>query len=177
MLRLPASCLCALLLQPALVLLRVRVLHVFLVFRLLRVARHSPSASPCAAPPSSPRVLRLLRARLPAPSLWSHRRRAAGTAGQTDGSAAWLAQSDFDFLLFDTQHSPTNLKELGPIIATTTGGNAVPIVRVGQNVADQICYALDAGAKGVVVPMVNTRAEAEACVAAVKYHPDGVYVH
>ena len=119
-------------------------------------------------------MLRLLRARLPAPSLWSHRRRAAGTAGQTDGSAAWLAQSDFDFLLFDTQHSPTNLKELGPIIATTTGGNAVPIVRVGQNVADQICYALDAGAKGVVVPMVNTRAEAEACVAAVKYHPDGV---
>jgi len=107
-------------------------------------------------------------------SLWSHRRRAAGTAGQTDGSAAWLAQSDFDFLLFDTQHSPTNLKELGPIIATTTGGNAVPIVRVGQNVADQICYALDAGAKGVVVPMVNTRAEAEACVASVKYHPDGV---
>ena len=160
MLRLPASCLCALLLRPALVLLRVRVLHVFLVFRLLRVARHSPSASPCAAP-----------------SLRSHRRRAAGTAGQTDGSAAWLAQSDFDFLLFDTQHSPTNLKELGPIIATTTGGNAVPIVRVGQNVADQICYALDAGAKGVVVPMVNTRAEAEACVASVKYHPDGVYVH
>ena len=119
-------------------------------------------------------MFRLLRVAPSAPSLWSHRRRAAGTAGQTDGSAAWLAQSDFDFLLFDTQHSPTNLKELGPIIATTTGGNAVPIVRVGQNVADQICYALDAGAKGVVVPMVNTRAEAEACVASVKYHPDGV---
>jgi 4-hydroxy-2-oxoheptanedioate aldolase len=39
-------------------------------------------------------------------------------------------------------------------------------VRVAANQAYQICFALDAGARGIVVPMVNTSAEAEAAVRA-----------
>lgn len=106
---------------------------------------------------------------------------AVGTAGNTDGSAGWLSGSDFDFLLFDCQHHPLNqaagddIKQLGPIIAgMAEQGGATPIVRVGENVADQICYALDAGAKGVVIPMVSTRQQAEDAVKRCKYHPLGV---
>jgi hypothetical protein len=46
-------------------------------------------------------------------------------------------------------------------------------VRVAGNHAYQICFALDAGARGIVVPMVNTQAEAEAAVRACRYHPLG----
>jgi 2-keto-3-deoxy-L-rhamnonate aldolase RhmA len=53
------------------------------------------------------------------------------------------------------------------------GKQAAPLVRVAANQAYQICFALDAGARGIVVPMVNTRAEAEAAVRACRYHPLG----
>lgn len=105
---------------------------------------------------------------------------AVGTAGTTDGSAAWLSRSDFDFLLFDCQHHPLgqaagdDIKQLGPVIASMAGQDTAPIVRVGENRADQICYALDAGAKGVVIPMVSTRQQAEDAIQRCKYHPLGV---
>ena len=53
------------------------------------------------------------------------------------------------------------------------GKQAAPLVRVAANQAYQICVALDAGARGIVVTMVNTRAEAEAAVRACRYHPLG----
>src|SRR3954463_7456204 len=53
------------------------------------------------------------------------------------------------------------------------GKQAAPLVRVAANQAYQICFALDAGARGIVVPMVNTRAEAEAMVRACRYFPLG----
>ena len=98
---------------------------------------------------------------------------AIGTAGLGDGSPGWLSRTQYDFLLFDCQHSELELKQLAPIIATMAPGSC-PIVRVGENVADQICYALDAGAKGIVIPMVNTAQQAEDAVARCKYHPKGV---
>ena len=74
---------------------------------------------------------------------------------------ASLASSGFDFLLFDSQHAPVDIKQLGHCIRSMRGAEGVPIVRVGENRADQICYALDKGAKGIVVPMVNSAKEAE----------------
>src|SRR5437764_12167594 len=53
------------------------------------------------------------------------------------------------------------------------GKPAAPLVRVAANQAYQICFALDAGARGIVVPMVNTSAEAEAAVRACRYFPLG----
>ena len=67
-----------------------------------------------------------------------------------------LADAGYDFLLFDTQHSPWGIKELQPSIQAMRGKKAAPLVRVSANQADQICFALDAGARGIVVPMVNT---------------------
>ena len=89
-------------------------------------------------------------------------RTVVGTAGAPNVDVSILADAGYDFLLFDTQHSPWEIKQLQPSIQAMRGKQAAPVVRVAGNEADQICFALDAGARGIVVPMVNTRAEAEA---------------
>ncbi len=96
-----------------------------------------------------------------------------GTAGAPNVDVSILADAGYDFLLFDTQHSPWELKQLQPPIQAMLGKRAAPLVRVSANRADQICFALDAGARGIVVPMVNTREEAEAVVRACRYYPAG----
>ena len=99
---------------------------------------------------------------------------AVGANGSTGSETRFLAGAGFDFLLFDTQHSPVEIKQLQGPVASMRGQHAIPIIRVGDNTAEQICYALDVGAKGIVVPMVNTQAEAEAMVQSCKYPFDGV---
>ena len=96
-----------------------------------------------------------------------------GTAGAPNVDVLMLADAGYDFLLFDTQHSPWEIKQLQPSIQSMRGKMTAPLVRVSANQADQICFALDAGARGIVVPMVNTRAEAEAIVRACRYFPAG----
>ena len=83
-----------------------------------------------------------------------------GTAGSPNVDVSLLADAGFDFLLFDTQHSPWEIKQLQPPIQAMRGKQTAPVVRVATNEAYQICFALDAGARGIIVPMVNTRAEA-----------------
>tara|TARA_B100000809_G_scaffold250924_1_gene283885 strand:+ start:462 stop:1211 length:750 start_codon:yes stop_codon:yes gene_type:complete len=100
-----------------------------------------------------------------------------GTAGSVVGDMAMLADTGFDFLLFDTQHTPVEIKQLNPAILATKGKKAKSIVRVSGNKPDLICFALDAGAMGIIVPMVNTKEEAEAMVRACKYSPDGDRSH
>lgn len=100
-------------------------------------------------------------------------RTVVGTAGAPNVDNALLAESGFDFLLFDSQHSPFEVKQFGPAIQTMRGKPAAPLVRVPANQADQICFALDAGARGIIVPMVNTAAEAEAVVRSCRYFPAG----
>ncbi len=86
---------------------------------------------------------------------------------------AMLADSGFDFLLFDTQHSVMESKQLIPAIQAMRGKKAAPIIRVSANRAELICFALDAGARGIIVPMVNTKEEAIAMVTACRYSPLG----
>ena len=96
-----------------------------------------------------------------------------GTAGAPNVDVSMLSDAGYDFLLFDTQHSPWEVKQLQPSIQAMRGKKTAPMVRVSANQADQICFALDGGARGIVVPMVNTRAEAEAVVRACRYYPAG----
>ena len=98
---------------------------------------------------------------------------AIGTTASVDSEVRFLANSGFDFLLFDTQHAPVELKQLGPAVAAMRRREAIPIIRVGDNRPDQICYALDAGAKGLVVPMVNTPEQAKQMVSWCKYPFEG----
>jgi len=100
-------------------------------------------------------------------------RTVVGTAGSPNVDVSLLADAGYDFLLFDTQHSLWEIKQLQPPIQAMRGKKAAPLVRVAANEAYQICFALDAGARGIIVPMVNTRAEAEAVVRACRYYPLG----
>ena len=83
-------------------------------------------------------------------------RTVVGTTVRPNVDVSILADAGYDFLLFDTQHSAWEIKQLQPSIQTMRGKQAAPLVRVAANQAYQICFALDAGARGIVVPMVNT---------------------
>src|ERR1700741_5232990 len=100
-------------------------------------------------------------------------RTVVGTTGAPNVDVSILADSGFDFLLFDTQHSPWEIKQLGPSIQALRAKKAAPVVRVSENRTDLICFALDAGARGIIVPMLNTKEEAAAMVRACRYHPLG----
>jgi 4-hydroxy-2-oxoheptanedioate aldolase len=88
-------------------------------------------------------------------------------------TAEMMANAGFDWLCVDLQHGlvdDSDLRNMLPAISTT---DTTPIVRVAFNAPDQIMRALDAGAMGVIVPLVNNAAEAAAAVAACRYPPLG----
>lgn len=87
--------------------------------------------------------------------------------------AETLARMDVDWLCFDLQHgllSHSHLLALLPAIGAT---KVTPLARVAGNSADQIGRVLDAGAHGVIVPMVNNAEEARRAVEACRYPPQG----
>ncbi len=89
-------------------------------------------------------------------------------------SAEFMANLGFDWLCIDMQHGmagPEDLKHMLPAICTTS---VTPLVRVPWNDPAVIMKALDAGAYGVIVPMINSRQEALKAVAACRYPPDGL---
>lgn len=88
-------------------------------------------------------------------------------------SAEYMARAGFDWLCVDMQHGSIDYQvALGMLQAISTT-DTVPIVRVPWNEPGIIMKTLDAGAYGVIVPMVNSRAEAEAAIGACRYAPDG----
>ena len=89
-------------------------------------------------------------------------------------SARLMAQLDFDWLTVDTEHQPIGIESAAQMFPVIAGTGAAPLARVPWNTGESIKRVLDCGAWGIVVPMVNTRAEAEAAVAAAKYPPQGV---
>jgi len=99
---------------------------------------------------------------------------AVGTTGELTSPVGWLAESGFDFILFDTQHSPVEIKQLFSQVQAMRGKKAIPVIRVGENDQALICYALDIGAKGIIVPMVDTKRMTEDMVKWCKYPPEGV---
>ena len=84
-----------------------------------------------------------------------------------------LARSGADYLCIDMQHGTADYGQALAMLMAMEGAPAVPIVRVPWNEPGIIGRVLDAGAMGVIVPMVNTAAEAEAAVSACRYPPHG----
>ena len=82
--------------------------------------------------------------------------------------------SGFDFVMIDMEHGPIELETAYRMVTALAGTPAAAWIRVATNDAALIKRALDTGARDVVVPMVNTREEAEQAVAAAKYPPEGV---
>ena len=89
-------------------------------------------------------------------------------------TAEILSYAGFDWLLIDMEHGPGNVLTLISQLQAMKGSGAVPLVRAPWNDFVIIKRILDAGAYGVMVPYVNTRAEAEAVVRACKYPPEGI---
>ena len=94
------------------------------------------------------------------------------TLGHTS-IAEIMAQAGFDWLTVDMEHSAITLHEAQQLIQVIELSGCVPLVRVGANDANLIKRVMDAGAHGVIVPMVNSREDAERAVGAVKYPPQG----
>ncbi len=87
--------------------------------------------------------------------------------------AEWLGHSGYDFIVVDLQHGENNLDSVQVMLQALSSTPATPVVRVPANVPMYIQRVLDLGAYGIIVPLVNTRAEAEAVVASVRYAPKG----
>jgi 2-keto-3-deoxy-L-rhamnonate aldolase RhmA len=88
--------------------------------------------------------------------------------------AEWLSRLGFDWLLLDSEHSPTSLETLQVMMQGMNGSDCVPLVRPQWNDSAIIKRVLDMGAYGVLIPWVNTKEQAEKAVSACKYPPQGL---
>jgi 4-hydroxy-2-oxoheptanedioate aldolase len=79
----------------------------------------------------------------------------------------------FDWLGVDLQHSETNLAQIQGMFQAVSSTPAMPFTRVAGNDSILIQRVLDLGAYGIIVPYVQTVAEAQAAVRAAKYPPLG----
>jgi 4-hydroxy-2-oxoheptanedioate aldolase len=96
-------------------------------------------------------------------------------AALPSGFAAELMVSPgLGYICVDQQHGVIDYQDAVRMFTAIEARGVVPITRVPANEAWMIGKALDAGAQGVVVPMVNNRAEAASAVAACRYPPAGV---
>src|ERR1700757_4000212 len=88
-------------------------------------------------------------------------------------AARFLARVGFAWLTVDIEHSLVDWETATHMFASIADADCIALARVPANRHDHIKRVLDNGAHGIVVPMVNTRQEAEAAVSASKYPPVG----
>lgn len=88
-------------------------------------------------------------------------------------ASRFMARAGFAWLTVDIEHSLVDWETATHMFASIADAGCVSLARVPGNRHDHIKRVLDNGAHGIVVPMVNTRQEAEEAVAAAKYPPVG----
>ncbi len=88
-------------------------------------------------------------------------------------SAQIMASSGYDWVLVDMEHGPVPISSLQHVVNAIRTTATQPFVRVTWNASTAIQPALDCGVSGVLVPMVSTRADAEAVVRDARYMPVG----
>jgi 4-hydroxy-2-oxoheptanedioate aldolase len=89
-------------------------------------------------------------------------------------AAEIVADAGFDWILFDTEHSPNEIPGLLAQLQASARGTAAPIVRPAWNAAVLIKRVLDIGAQSILVPYVQNAEEAGRAVSAVRYPPAGI---
>lgn len=85
-----------------------------------------------------------------------------------------LKDLGFEWVMIDTEHSPINPETVAAIIALLADSGPRPMVRVGDVDQYMVKQALDAGAHGVLAPLVNSESDAAQLVRFAKYPPTGV---
>ncbi|MEI9900207.1 MAG: aldolase/citrate lyase family protein [Hyphomicrobium sp.] len=89
-------------------------------------------------------------------------------------TAEVMARLGFDALCVDLQHGLSEMKDVAPMLQAISQTETVPVVRVAWNEPAAIMKALDLGAYGIIVPLVNNAEEAAKAVAACRYPPVGM---
>lgn len=84
-----------------------------------------------------------------------------------------MARAGFDWLAVDMEHSVITIREAEELIRVIDLCGVAPLVRLSSNDPIQIKRVMDAGAHGIIVPMVNSAGEAKQAVSAVRYPPQG----
>ena len=84
-----------------------------------------------------------------------------------------LAIAGSDWVMIDTEHTSIDVSEVLGLIMAVEGRGTVPLVRLAGNDPIQVKAVMDTGAAGVMVPMVNSKEEAEIAVKSIKYPPLG----
>ena len=79
-------------------------------------------------------------------------------------SAEVMARQGFDALCVDLQHGTAEMRDVAPMLQAISQTDTVPVVRVAWNEPAAIMKALDLGAYGIIVPLVNTAEEAARAV-------------
>ncbi|MGD9711295.1 MAG: HpcH/HpaI aldolase/citrate lyase family protein [Thermomicrobiales bacterium] len=88
-------------------------------------------------------------------------------------SAEHVAAIGFDWLTIDTEHNPIDIRTASQMFGAIAGAGVAPLVRIPWNDPENFKRVLDAGAWGIVVPMVNSKEEAERAVEATFFPPKG----
>jgi 4-hydroxy-2-oxoheptanedioate aldolase len=112
------------------------------------------------------KVKRLLREGKPAVGSWLQL--------SSPLAAELMAHAGWDWLVIDAEHSPADYETMAAMMMAISTTDTIPMVRLQANSPVYFKRALDAGAYGVVVPMVNTPEEAEQAVKSAKYPPQGI---
>jgi 2-keto-3-deoxy-L-rhamnonate aldolase RhmA len=84
-----------------------------------------------------------------------------------------LARQDFEWICVDLEHSPVNRLELQTAVAIIQGHGKKAFARVALNSLHHIKFPLDAGVDGVIIPMVNSAAQAKDAIESCLYPPHG----
>lgn len=85
-----------------------------------------------------------------------------------------VGQAAFDWLLLDGEHGSGDYDDLRHQLQALSGSKTAPIVRVVCNEPSHFKRSLDLGAAGIMVPWVNSDADARAAAAAMRYPPQGI---
>jgi 2-dehydro-3-deoxyglucarate aldolase len=84
-----------------------------------------------------------------------------------------LAAAGYDWVVIETEHTAIDVSEVLRLIIAIEGQGVVPLVRLAWNDPIQVKAVMDSGAAGVLVPMVNSKTDAELAVKSIKYPPQG----
>ena len=89
------------------------------------------------------------------------------------GLARIAANAGAEFIIFDMEHSGWGIDTIRPLLASSRGADITPLVRVPAIVPHLFSTALDAGAHGLMVPMVETAEQARLIADSCRYPPAG----
>ena len=85
-----------------------------------------------------------------------------------------LSKAGYEWIVVDLEHSSISIASCPDLFRAIEIHSALPLVRLTNNDPNQIKRVLDAGAKGIIVPNIKTKEEAENALLATKYAPDGI---